>query len=204
MAAEPTDAESVAKRGRSAVNLRIGAANSRIPSPTGVSGMAIATGLYTMPPQMRIVDADERRDETDEATTVRPQPVMLAVDDDLATLDLLCEIASEAGWFAMGFTRLAELRASLDRERPNLLILDDDLPDGRGGDLARELREDPRTQDVPLLVCTAAHPMRQAEIGNWAPVISKPFDLGEIERFLDAAARRDAGQDRRHSYDRAG
>lgn len=167
--------------------------------------MAIATGLYTMPPQMRIVDADERRDETDdEEATARPQPVMLAVDDDLATLDLLCEIASEAGWFAMGFTRLAELRASLDREHPNLLILDDDLPDGRGGDLARELREDPRMQDVPLLVCTAAHPMRQAEIGNWAPVISKPFDLGEIERFLDAAARRDAGQDRRHSYDRAG
>ena len=167
--------------------------------------MAIATGLYTMFPQMRVVEADERRDETDDgAANVRPQPVMLAVDDDLATLDLLCEIASEAGWFAMGFTRLAELRASLDRERPSLLILDDDLPDGRGGDLARELREDPRTHDVPVLVCTAAHPMRQAEIGNWAPVISKPFHLGEIERFLDAAARYDSGHDGRHAFDRAG
>ena len=158
-----------------------------------------------MPPRMRILDADERQEGTEtEAATARPQPVMLAVDDDLATLDLLCEIASEAGWFAMGFTRLAELRASLDREHPNLLILDDDLPDGRGGDLARELREDPRMHDVPLLVCTAAHPMRQAEIGNWAPVISKPFDLGEIERFLEAAARRDSGHGGRHSFDRAG
>lgn len=155
--------------------------------------------------QMRVVDADEHRDRTeDEARTERPQPLMLAVDDDLATLDLLCEIASDAGWFAMGFTRLAELRASLDRERPSLLILDDDLPDGRGGDLARELRDDPRMNDVPLLVCTAAHPMRQAEIGNWAPVISKPFDLGEIERFLDAAARHGSGHDGRHSFERAG
>lgn len=158
-----------------------------------------------MPPRVRIVNADDRGDEADHGTAGgRPQPVMLAVDDDLATLDLLCEIASEAGWFAMGFTRLAELRASLDRERPNLLILDDDLPDGRGGDMARELREDPRMHDVPLLVCTAAHPMRQAEIGNWAPVISKPFDLGEIERFLDAAARRNAGHDKRHALGRAG
>jgi DNA-binding response OmpR family regulator len=158
-----------------------------------------------MPRRMRIVDAEEGRDETDHGAAIaRPQPVMLAVDDDLATLDLLCEIASEAGWFAMGFTRLAELRASLGRERPSLLILDDDLPDGRGGDLARELRDDPRMHDVPLLVCTAAHPMRQAEIGNWAPVISKPFDLGEIERFLDAAARRGAGHEKPDSLGRAG
>ena len=87
-------------------------------------------------------------------------PVLFAVDDDLATLDLLREIAREAGWTVHGFTRLGELRASLDRQRPNLLILDDDLPDGRGGDLARELREDARMTDVPLVVCTAAHPMR--------------------------------------------
>jgi hypothetical protein len=32
--------------------------------------------------------------------------------------------------------------------------------------------------------------MRAAEIGAWAPVISKPFDLVEIERFLEAAGRR--------------
>ena len=118
---------------------------------------------------------------------------MIAVDDDVATLDLLCEIAAEAGWFVRGFTRLAPFRASLERERPSLLIIDDDLPDGRGGDLARELREDPRTNDVPLLVCTAAHPMRQAEIGGWAPVISKPFDLGQIEAVLDQVANRRNG-----------
>ncbi|HEX7197678.1 MAG TPA: hypothetical protein VF364_12695, partial [Candidatus Limnocylindria bacterium] len=47
-----------------------------------------------------------------------------------------------------------------------------------------------RMADVPLLVCTAAHPMRQAEIGAWAPVVSKPFDLAEIDAFLRAAAAR--------------
>lgn len=42
--------------------------------------------------------------------------------------------------------------------------------------------------------------MQQAEIGNWAPVVSKPFNLGEIEAFLAAAADRDG----RRSFDRAG
>ncbi len=43
--------------------------------------------------------------------------------------------------------------------------------------------------DVPLVVWTAAHPTRQAEIGTWAPVISKPFKLTEIDAFLAAATR---------------
>jgi len=158
-----------------------------------------------MSPRIKVVETNQRQGNTDrEAAAERSRPLLIAVDDDPATLDLLCEIAAEAGWFTLGFTRLAQLRASLDHEHPSLLIIDDDLPDGRGGDFARELREDPRMTDVPLLVCTAAHPMRQAEIGSWAPVVSKPFDLGEIEGVLDAAARRHLGNDGNKSFNRAG
>ncbi|MEA2652518.1 MAG: hypothetical protein QOI85_2239 [Chloroflexota bacterium] len=125
------------------------------------------------------------------ADPVRP-PVLFVVDDDISTLELLCDIARDAGWMARGFTHLTGLRRSLDEATPTLLILDDDLPDGRGGDLARELHQDDRMADVPILVCTAAHPMRQAEIGAWAPVVSKPFELAQIEAFLGAAAAADA------------
>ena len=138
--------------------------------------------------RMRVVDAMERQDASLKDSR---GPVLFAVDDDVLTLELLCEIAQEAGWSAFGFTRLGEVQAALDERRPRVLILDDDLVDGRGGDLARDLREDPRMADLTLLVCTAAHPMRVAEIGAWAPVISKPFDLGEIEGFLEAAGRRE-------------
>ncbi len=111
-------------------------------------------------------------------------PTLFVVDDDVATCELLCEIARDAGWVATGFSCLTDLRGSLGAAKPNLLILDDDLPDGRGGDLARELRSNERLADIPLVVCTAAHPIRRAEIGSWAPVISKPFDLAEIDAFL--------------------
>jgi DNA-binding response OmpR family regulator len=123
------------------------------------------------------------------------QPVLYIVDDDALTVELVREVAEESGWVAYGFRRIAELRRHLGARRPQLLVLDDDLPDGRGGDLARELREDPALGDVPVVVCTAAHPKRQREIGGWAPVLSKPFDLYEFERHLrrlprDAAGRR--------------
>lgn len=111
-------------------------------------------------------------------------PVLCIVDDDRSTVELVREVAEESGWIAYGFRRIEEGRRFLGWRRPELLILDDDLPDGRGGDLARELREDPALGDLPVIVCTAAHPVRQEEIGTWAPVIPKPFDLVEFERHL--------------------
>ena len=127
-----------------------------------------------MPTWMRIVP------------TTDPAPTLFVVDDDVATQELLCEIAHDAGWSTRGFSCLTDLRRSLDTATPTLLILDDD---------ARELRTDERMADLPTLVGTAAHPMRQVEIGAWAPVIAKPFDLAEIEAFLGAAARRHSPPD---------
>lgn len=121
-------------------------------------------------------------------------PVLFVVDDDVQTLELLCEVARDSGWHSVGFTRLASLRAALGRRRPTSLIIDDDLPDGRGGDLVRDIRNDPRLGDIPLLVCTAAPPRRQEEIGSWAPVVAKPFEIGEIEEFLADAARRNGNR----------
>ncbi len=116
--------------------------------------------------------------------------MLCIVDDDASTVELVREVAEDSGWVAYDFGRIDQVRDFLDERHPALLILDDDLPDGRGGDLARELRDDPSTADVATVVCTAANDQRQREIGGWAPVISKPFDLSEIERHLNAGARR--------------
>jgi len=142
------------------------------------------TRIRTLPP------ADDQADPSIARSEAAVRPALYVVDDDVATLELLCEIGRDAGWSARGFTRLSDLRATLEHRKPTLVILDDDLPDGRGGDMARDLRDDEQLADVPLLVCTAAHPMRQAEIGAWAPVVSKPFELDEIDGFLRAAAAR--------------
>jgi two-component system, OmpR family, alkaline phosphatase synthesis response regulator PhoP len=121
---------------------------------------------------------------------VRSQPVLFAVEDDPSTLELLHDVAAHAGWALRGFTQLADFERAVAQRVPDLVILDDDLPDGRGGDRVRELRRDGRLRDVPVLVCTAAPAGRQAEIAAWAPVVGKPFALGEIELFLRDAARR--------------
>lgn len=129
----------------------------------------------------------------------QPRPLAFVVDDDEATLGMLCEIVEDRGWRSRSFTRLRDVGPTLRREHPAMLILDDNLPDGSGGDLARHVRDDPGMSDVFVVVCTAAHPMRQAEINAWAPVVSKPFAIADLERFMDAAAGHHGGVHRREA-----
>ena len=154
-------------------------------------GTTLASTRRRMSQRMRILPSGDPGSDPHRTSDAAGSsaPAVFIVDDDPLTLELLSEVAYDAGWTVHRFTRLQEVRRRLDVESPTLLILDDDLPDGRGGDLARELRRNERLADTPVLVCTAAQPIRQAEIGSWAPVVSKPFDLAEIDAFLDASAR---------------
>jgi DNA-binding response OmpR family regulator len=111
-------------------------------------------------------------------------PTAYVVEDDPGTLLLLVELASDAGFKPIAFTRLTPARRAVREDPPSLILLDDDLPDGRGIDLVRELRTDPRTRHLPILFCTAADPGRLREIASLAPVIGKPFDVSILEREL--------------------
>ena len=118
------------------------------------------------------------------------RPVLFAVEDDEPTLALLRDVANDAGWAARGFSQLSEFERAVAERVPDLVILDDDLPDGRGGDRARSCAAIGACAASRCSCAPPPHPMRQAEIGAWVPVVSKPFDLGEIERILDAVAAR--------------
>jgi DNA-binding response OmpR family regulator len=110
------------------------------------------------------------------------------VEDDIQTLRLMQELAESAGLQPVMFTRLASVRRALRDEVPAVMVVDDDLPDGRGADLAREVHADPRMRDVPVLICTAAGSERRREIERHAAVIQKPFVLVELERVFSEAA----------------
>jgi DNA-binding response OmpR family regulator len=136
-------------------------------------------------------------------STVEPQaataeyeapPVVVVVEDDIGTLGLLADVAEDAGWEARTCRSLRQLEHTLDDVAPSLVILDDELPDGRGGDEVLNLRSNPKSADVPVVICTAAPTRRLAELREAAPVVTKPFTVTDIERVLDAALRRRRGR----------
>jgi DNA-binding response OmpR family regulator len=106
------------------------------------------------------------------------------LEDDVQTQQLLAELIALKGFEPVAFTRIASARLAMTERPPQVLVIDDDLPDGKGAELVRELRQDPRMRDVRVLFCTAAEPARRREIATLAPVLAKPFRLNDVERAL--------------------
>ncbi|MEO8510530.1 MAG: response regulator [Chloroflexota bacterium] len=106
------------------------------------------------------------------------------VEDDAATLGLLGDLLEDDGWEVRLFTHLGRFRRAVHERVPDLVLLDDDLPDGRGGDEAQRLRQREATRQVPILFCTAAPPARRREMSRIGAVLAKPFDLEGLDRFL--------------------
>ena len=106
------------------------------------------------------------------------------VDDDPTTQLLLGDLAAELGWQTERFATLSALRRALARDEPDLLIVDDALPDGSGGDFIAEMRGQDRLRRLPgrhLHRCRAG---AASLLGRLAPVLAKPFDLFAFERIV--------------------
>ncbi len=113
----------------------------------------------------------------------------LIVEDDPLLLELLSDVAAAAGLEPVRCRSLSAARDALAGPVPAVAMVDDDLPDGTGADLVRELKSNQRLRGVRVLFCTSAEPQRRREIGRMAPVIRKPFALREVERVMREAAR---------------
>ena len=124
------------------------------------------------------------------ASDMTAPPRAFVIEDDPQTRALLTDLAALCGFEPVAFTRLSSAREALRERVPTVMVVDDDLPDGRGSDLVREVKANPRTNHVHVVFCTAAAPARRREIARLAPVIAKPFGVRDVERVLHEAASR--------------
>ena len=90
---------------------------------------------------------------------------------------------------ARGFGDAEELYTALVEEgtSPDLLVLDQRLPDEFGSTILHSLRERPQYRDIPVIFVTAIDDEEASRLEVLAPVIRKPFDLTD---FVAAASRR--------------
>lgn len=86
--------------------------------------------------------------------TPKPLPVILAVDDETTNLQLLRQILQDRYrmLFAKDGVRALEL---VQRERPELILLDVMMPDMTGYEVCRRLKADPATSTIPVIFVTA-------------------------------------------------
>ncbi len=113
---------------------------------------------------------------------------VLIIDDDvdLATTlaEALCELGYEATPYFSGREALERLAAG---ERPEVILLDLMMPKMNGWKVCDELSAVPGLESIPVVIMTAASNIKQPMPTHAREVISKPFDLEELLKTLDAA-----------------
>jgi two-component system phosphate regulon response regulator PhoB len=120
-------------------------------------------------------------------------PRVLVVEDEVAIQELLRFSLAQAGFDVVvagsSEQALVELRSAL----PSVLLLDLMLPGMSGEKLAKQLRAEPRTRDLPILMVTAraeeVERIKGLEIGA-DDYITKPFSPNELVARIRAVLRR--------------
>jgi two-component system response regulator RegX3 len=115
---------------------------------------------------------------------------ILVVEDEPGIAEPLAAHFAREGFVATIASTVAEARAALQREAPDLVVLDVMLPDGDGRDLCRELRA---SSTVPIVMLTARGEDVDRIVGlelGADDYVVKPFSAGELVARIRAILRR--------------
>ncbi len=120
---------------------------------------------------------------------------ILIVEDEPAIRELLAVNLRHAGYAALQAPDAATARRMIDAALPDLVLLDWMLPDQSGVELARRLRADPRTRELPIILLTA-RAEEDDKLGGFEAgaddYVTKPFSPRELLARIRALLRRRA------------
>ena len=122
-------------------------------------------------------------------------PRILVVEDEPAIHELISLNLEMAGYRVIGADSAEMATTLIQNELPDLALLDWMLPGASGVDLARRLRSESRTKELPIIMLTARgeeeDKLRGLETGA-DDYITKPFSVRELEARIKAVLRRRA------------
>ncbi|HVC41284.1 MAG TPA: ATP-binding protein [Candidatus Saccharimonadales bacterium] len=114
---------------------------------------------------------------------------VLYVEDNLATIGLMEEVFSMRPQIHLLTAMQGGLTLELAREHhPDLIVLDLHLPDIQGDVVLEQLRADPRTAGIPVVMCSAdATERRRKELiaAGARAYLTKPMKVQRFLRMLD-------------------
>jgi CheY-like chemotaxis protein len=110
---------------------------------------------------------------------------VLVVDDDEDLLNMVAEVLTLKGYRVQVARHGLEALAQIEKQRPQLILLDMRMPVMDGWQFAREFRNR-YGRSVPIVVVTAAEDsqLRANEIGADA-YLGKPFNLDDLYEVVE-------------------
>lgn len=120
---------------------------------------------------------------------------ILVIEDEVSIQELLCYSLEQAGFEVIAVATAEQGLAEIRSELPSIVLLDLMLPGMSGVALAKQLRSDSRTRDLPLIMVTAraeeSDRVGGLDIGA-DDYVTKPFSPRELISRIRAVLRRRA------------
>lgn len=105
------------------------------------------------------------------------------VEDDKSTALIIEKTLENASFSCLGFQTGKDFFEALEREIPDLILLDVMLPDMSGLEILKRLRQDIKTEEVPIIILSALGSEMDKVIGldlGADDYMTKPFSVLEL------------------------
>ena len=115
---------------------------------------------------------------------------VLLVDDEPDLIDTIqCRLQANS-FDVITASDGAEGLEKAVKEKPDIILLDTNMPVMNGREMLEQLRKRPDTKDIPVIMCTAlceAQDIAAASACGIADYVTKPFDCTElVEKITNA------------------
>lgn len=129
--------------------------------------------------------------------TKTARPKILFVDDEA---DLVSTVECRLKWADFDVVTASNGKEGLDKaetEKPNLILLDTNMPIMNGHEMLEQLRKNPQLKDIPVIMLTSVFETRDiAKASSYGIVdyVTKPFDFTElVEKISNALENKTKG-----------
>ena len=124
----------------------------------------------------------------DSPLQARHSPLILTIDDNPDVLAIVQENLSDAGYEVVGAASAAEGLAKAQTLRPSAITLDIVLPDRDGWQVLHDLKADPATREIPVIMLTIVDNKAMGFRLGAADYLVKPLDSAALLATLGRMA----------------
>ena len=117
---------------------------------------------------------------------------VLLVEDSLTDRNLLTSYLQQAGLLVVSTSSVEEAQEKLSQTKPDLILLDVILPGQSGFEMCRELKTDPSTNQIPIVICSTKTTDVDKMWGNMLgddAYLNKPVQQEELKNTLQQLMR---------------
>ena len=112
---------------------------------------------------------------------------ILIVEDALIDIEIISSCLQQAGFFVVCARSSEEAQQKLKDRNPDLIVLDVILPGQSGYELCRNLKTDPSTSKIPVVMCSTKNTKVDKMWGGMLGAdayLSKPVNREELLRTV--------------------